>query len=105
MPWSDPQTLPFSFVQISAHVPPMAGVYALMDGEVCIHVGEAWNLKGRLLEVAGAMPRDRTLTLIYESCAEQERFQRKTCLEAELLTSMENPERMPPSQGISFRMV
>ena len=108
MPWRDAQSVPFTRVQISAHVPASSGVYGILDGDDCLHVGESWNLRGRLLDLAGALS-DSTmsLTLVFELCPDEERKHRQQALEAELVRRGNDIDRVdgPPRQGISFRVV
>lgn len=95
MPWLEPTSVAFSRIGIVSRVPSESGVYAISDGNCCIFVGETWNLKARLLELANVLTDSGTLTVTYELCSEEQRTARKQALTSELL---ERPESAPPEQ-------
>lgn len=84
MSWRNPQHLPFTRLDIAAALPSESGVYSVFDGEYCLMVGEAWNLKARLLELANVLSDLDELTIIYELCPETERPDRY----GELMTAL-----------------
>ena len=85
MPWRNAKSLPFTRIDVAAHLPSAAGVYGLMDGDSCIFVGEAWNLKARLLELAAVVSDSSHLKVVFELCDEDERLDRKRILASELV--------------------
>lgn len=103
MPWRDPQSIPLTRIDIVSQVPSESGVYAIFEGEACLSVGEAWNLKARLLETMNVFPDGGDFTVIYELCEENERLGRKDDLARVLIrpkTPVEPQGRQLP--GISF---
>jgi hypothetical protein len=105
MPWRDAISVPFSRIDIVAQIPSESGVYGIIDGSCCIFVGESWNLKARLLELAAALTEVSHLTIKYELCSDDERLERKNMLVAEFLrdgTAADVPVLAVP--GISFSM-
>ena len=103
MPWRDPHTIPLTRIDIVSQVPSESAVYAIVTGDSCLLVGEAWNLRARLLELINILQDAGTFSVIYEICAEEERINRKETLGAELL------RKDPPAEfrnrelpGISF---
>ncbi|HYP14242.1 MAG TPA: hypothetical protein VEQ63_09985 [Bryobacteraceae bacterium] len=94
MPWREPNAVPFTRIGIVSQVPSEAGVYAISDGPSCIFVGESWNLKARLLELANVLTDISHLTIMYELCSEDQLGARKRELTAELL---EKAGTRPPS--------
>jgi hypothetical protein len=103
MPWRDSHVIPLTRIDIVSQVPSESGVYAVMDNDTCLLVGEAWNLKARLLELMNILQDILALQLVYELCCEEERLARKEILASELLRSqpdVELPTRGLP--GISF---
>jgi hypothetical protein len=103
MLWRDPHNAPLTRIEIVAHIPSESGIYAIMDADVCLLVGEAWNLKARLLELMNVIKDAGEFHVIYELCAEEERLARKASLASALLKSepsVEIPGR--ESRGISF---
>jgi len=103
MLWRDPHDLPLTRIEIVAHIPSESGVYAIMDGDVCLFVGEAWNLKARLLELMNIIKEVGEFHVTYELCPEEERLAIKEKLASALLKSappVEMPARELP--GISF---
>jgi len=95
MPWRSATSLPFTHIDIVSRVPSESGVYAILTGGACIFVGESWNLKARLLELASALEVGH-LTIAYELCPDEQRSDRKRALAAELMT--EPSEDAPPPQ-------
>lgn len=105
MPWQEPISILFSRIDIVAHIPSASGVYGIFEGNSCIFVGESWNLKARLLELAAALTDVSHLTITYELCADDERTVRKNGLTAELLGKRERDGLpLPTLPGISFSM-
>jgi hypothetical protein len=104
MPWSDPQTIPLTRIDIVSQVPSASGVYAIYDGELCLLVGEAWNLKARLLELMNILQDIGEFRVVYDLCEEAERVAYKDKLTADLLRTDSQAERRAPElPGISFR--
>ena len=104
MPWRDPQTVPLTRIAVVAGIPSESGVYAIYDGEVCLLVGEAWNLKARLLELMNVLQDVGEFQVTFDLCPEEVRVMRKDELAAELLQAaptIDLPFRAVP--GISFR--
>ena len=85
MPWTKPQVVPFSSTEVSSQVPPSSGVYGLVDADTCLFVGESWNLKARLLELTSSVSKLGNLTVVYELCPDDERWDRKRMLSTELV--------------------
>ena len=103
MPWRDAKSITFTHIDIVAYMPSESGVYAIFDAECCIFVGESWNLKARLLELAAALSDVSHLTVKYELCADQDRIERKNTLMVELVDQQaERPVRLMALPGISF---
>jgi excinuclease UvrABC nuclease subunit len=103
MPWLEPISLPFTHIDIAARVPSESGVYGIVDGHNCVFVGEAWNLKARLLEHAAVLSDVNHLTIIYELSPDDERVARKTVLAAELtINRSEKPVPLPALPGINL---
>ena len=84
MPWREPNTAPFTRIGIVSHVPPDAGVFGIVDGDVCLYVGDSWNLRGRLLELANVVAEPDGLSIVWERCPENECVARRETLEREL---------------------
>lgn len=85
MSWRDSSTVPFSRIGIVSQIPSESGVYAIYDGQCCVFVGEAWNLKARLLELASVLVEFSYLSITFELCPEAYRADRKKELTAALL--------------------
>jgi hypothetical protein len=102
MPWRQPSIVPFTRIGIVCHVPSNSGVFGIFDRDVCLYVGDTWNLRGRLLELANALAEPEGLSIVWENCAEDECAARRCALEQELLTttSDESARRLP---GIQLR--
>ena len=96
MPWRNQQTLPLTRIAVVARIPSEAGVYAIYEGEACLLVGEAWNLKARLLELMNVLQDVGEFQVTFEMCSEEVRVARKEELAAELL-------RSAPSVDLPFR--
>lgn len=92
MPWRQPKSIPFTRIDIVSTVPAHAGVYGIMDANSCVFVGESWNLRARLLELANALSEAHDLSIVYEICGDDERFSRKAAILAELI-----PDNPPPA--------
>lgn len=103
MPWRDPHNVPLTRIDIVAQIPSESGVYAIMDADVCLLVGEAWNLKARLLELMNVIKEVGEFRVIYELCPDEERVTRKETLAATLLRNPPPVEiRGRELPGISF---
>jgi hypothetical protein len=103
MSWRAPQTVPLTRIAVVARVPSESGVYAIYDGEVCLLVGEAWNLKARLLELMNVLQDVADFHVTFDMCAEEVRVARKEELAAELLHSDPAIDaRVRHVPGISF---
>jgi hypothetical protein len=109
MPWRESQEVPFTRIDIVSAIPADPGVYAVMEGENCLLVGETWNLKGKLLELANAINGSEGLTLVFELCDEDSsRVLRRQELTRELIPDLEPPldshDELVPKRlpGISF---
>jgi hypothetical protein len=98
MPWRDPQSIPLTRIDIVSQVPSESGVYAVFDGESCLLVGEAWNLKARLLELMNVLQDVGPLRTVYELCGEEETPVRKETLARALLHN-------PPRVGLQTRQL
>ena len=102
MAWRQPSTIPFTRIAIVSAVPSTPGVFAVADGATWLMVGESWNLKARLLELANVLKSDDELQITWEVCSEEERITRRRDLEEELIQ-----EQAPISEaafpGICFR--
>ncbi len=84
-------------------MPDSEGIYAIFDGDICLLVGESWNLKGRLLELMNILQDIGEFQVNYELCLDEERLARKDHLATELRGSsgtVDLPSRDLP--GISF---
>jgi hypothetical protein len=105
MPWRDARTIPLTRIDIVSQVPSESGVYGILDGAVCLLVGEAWNLKARLLEFMNVLHEVGELSVIYELCREEERAIRKETLAVELIRHSPPPEiRSRELPGITFEI-
>lgn len=85
MPWRDPKTVPLTRIDVVSQIPSESGVYAILDDHVYLLVGEAWNLKARLLELMNVLQDIGEFRVIYELCPEEERVARKEHLGLTLL--------------------
>jgi hypothetical protein len=85
MPWRNEVSLPFTRIEIVSRVPSESGVYGILDGDACVFVGESWNLKARLLELASALSDVGHLRIVYELCEDEQRCDRKVALSVELI--------------------
>jgi hypothetical protein len=85
MPWQDATSVSFTHIDIVSRIPSESGVYGIHDGECCIFIGESWNLKARLLELASALSEVAHLRIVYELCPEEQRSERKAALSAEVI--------------------
>ena len=103
MPWRDPKTIPLTRIDVVSKVPSDSGVYAILDTDFYLLIGEAWNLKARLLQLLNVLQDVGQLTVTYELCPEDERAARKEILGATLLRSAP-PSEMPRQAlpGITF---
>ena len=102
MPWREPNTVPFTRIGIVSHVPPEAGVFGIIDGDVYLYLGDSWNLRGRLLELANLVSASEQLTIIWEQCPEAECMDRRVALTRELAPTPPD-EAMKRFPGIQLR--
>ena len=102
MPWREPNTVPFTRIGIVSQVPPESGVFGITEGEVYLYVGESWNLRARLLELANVVTQPDGLAIVWERCPEADCAGRRSDLEQELTPEAfdEPVERLP---GIHLR--
>ena len=87
MPWNNSVIASFSRIGIVSEVPSSAGVYGIYNGDHCVHLGETWNLKARLLELINNVSSEDDLSVRYEVCAESETAQLCAQLKRELATA------------------
>jgi hypothetical protein len=103
MPWRDPHQVPLTRIDIVSQVPSESGVYGILDSGECLLVGEAWNLKARLLELMNILQDVGDFSVIYELCSEEERMARKEILAASMIRKSPPAElRTRELPGISF---
>jgi hypothetical protein len=103
MPWRDPKTVNLTRIDVVSQIPSDSGVYAILDEDVYLLVGEAWNLKARLLELMNLLQDIGEFRVIYELCSEDERVARKEQIGATFLRTapaVQLPNRELP--GITF---
>jgi hypothetical protein len=98
MAWRNGISLPFTRIEIVSRVPPESGVYGIFEGDSCVFVGESWNLRARLLELASVLAEVGHLGIVYELCADEQRSDRKTALTAELIG--QHPDESVPIPGL-----
>jgi hypothetical protein len=104
VPWREPQIVPFTRLDIAAQVASESGIFAVLEGDRCLMVGSAWNLKARLLEMANVVREGQELTVVIERCSEQESETRRLQLTLELIPEDASAtEAGKPLPGISFR--
>lgn len=101
MPWCEPSTVPFTRIDIVCHVPAAPGVFGILENGVCLYVGDTWNLRGRLLELANLISDQEALTIVWEKCPESQCGGRRLTLENELLSEPELISQRFP--GIQLR--
>jgi hypothetical protein len=105
MPWGEATQLPFSRIAIVSRVPSESGVYAIWDGDSWVFVGDSWNLRARLLELAAVLGEVEHLTIAYEVCPDERRSDRKVALTSELIG--QRGELSPPpvnAPGLLFSL-
>src|SRR3712207_284018 len=103
MPWRDPKSVPLTRIDVVSQVPSDSGVYAILDDKVCLLVGEAWNLKARLLELMNVLQDIGEFSVTYELCPEDERITRKEAIGLALLRTAPPVEiRSRELPGITF---
>jgi hypothetical protein len=105
MPWRQPKHAPFTRIGIVSQIPSDSGVFALLAGDQCLMVAEAWNLKARLLDLIKSVDPEVELTVIYELCPERDGERRRDELAGEIAPEMDvvSPDvRLP---GLSLRPV
>src|SRR5690606_24274144 len=89
-------------IDIVSRVPSESGVYAINQGEVCLLVGEAWNVMARLLELMNVLQDAGDFSVTYELCGERDRRRRKEEISKTLL-SVKAAESLAKSlPGITF---
>ena len=96
MPRRDPQTVPLTRIDVVSRIPSESGVYGIVDNDVYLLIGEAWNLKARLLALMNVLQDVGDFQVIYELCPEDERVARKEQLGVTLL-------RNAPSEALRTR--
>jgi hypothetical protein len=105
MPWRNSNSIPFTRIHIAASVPSESGVYGILDSKCCVFIGDSWNLKARLLDLANVLTDMAGLTIVYELCDDDARSVRKQELTAEFLhPSSEQSLPLPHLPGISFSL-
>lgn len=103
MPWRDSHIVPLTRIDIVSQVPSESAVYAIADKEIYLLVGEAWNLKARLLELMNMLQDIGEFQVTYELCSEEERPARRQILANTLLRNPAPTEiRARELPGISF---
>jgi hypothetical protein len=104
MPWRNPKTVPLTRIDVVSQIPSDSAIYAIMEDETCLLVGETWNLRGRLLELLNVLQDVGEFRVTYELCSEEERLARKAQVSAALVTSVP-PAEMHTRElpGITFR--
>jgi hypothetical protein len=103
MPWRDSKTVKLTRIDVVSQIPSDSGVYAILEADVCLLVGEAWNLKARLLEMMNVLQDVGEFQVVYELCPEAERVARKNQLGAMLIRSTRAEEvRSHELPGITF---
>jgi hypothetical protein len=104
MPWIDARTIPYTRLGVVSQVPSDGGVFAIMDGESCLLVGESWNLKARLLELINVVSGEQELTVTWECCDDHEREPRRLQLSADLIPADDRDSTSNrPLPGIQLR--
>jgi hypothetical protein len=103
VPWENAQSVSFTRLEIVSQIPSASGVFAVMDGESCLLIGESWNLKARLLDLANLLDGQTQLSIRFETCPDEERERRKSAVMSEMQLSSEvhRAERVLP--GLSLR--
>ena len=92
MPWRDARTVPFTRLGVVSQVPSESGVFAIMDGGICLLIGETWNLKARLLELINVLSGEEELTVTWECCDDGEREKRRHQLASEITHKNDEPD-------------
>jgi hypothetical protein len=102
MPWREAHSIPFTRIEIVAHVPSSSGIFAIFDEQqICMLLGASWNLKARLLELANVLT-SQVLSITYEVCPDGECSVRREELHRELrhMSPASVPDKKLP--GITF---
>jgi hypothetical protein len=95
MPWHNATTIDFSRIAIAAYVPADPGVFALRSGDRYLCLGDSWNLKAKLMEVANIVDdRPEPLSVVFETCEENERFQLRESLTSEFIGEVSMPSSL-----------
>jgi len=100
----DCQSVSFTRLEIVSSVPSLPGVFAIMDGELCLLVAESWNLKARLLDLANVLDGQTHLSIRFETCADEDRERRKSVVTAALAPKAAGAaDSDPVLPGLSIR--
>jgi hypothetical protein len=84
MPWHNPRCSELSQLEIAADVPAASGVYAIIEGDDYLFVGDSWNLQSRLMDLAIVLgPELGPVSVIYETCSDADRPTRRHSLNQE----------------------
>ncbi|MEJ7605007.1 MAG: hypothetical protein WKF37_01780 [Bryobacteraceae bacterium] len=101
MVWRNPQFLAFTRLEIVSKVPSASGIFSVMSGDVCIHIGETWNLKAHLLQLANVASSSE-YRIVFELCPESERDLRRIELASGLAVAEPRIDSPCPRGGLSF---
>jgi len=102
MAWHSRRTVAFTRIAIVSEVPPSSGVFAVRDGTSYLLVGESWNLRARLLDLANALEGPTELHIDFELCPEDQRETRKNSLSLEYLADSD-PAVVSALPGLHLR--
>jgi hypothetical protein len=103
LPWENAQSVAFTRLEIVSRVPSEPGVFGIMDGGECLLVGESWNLKARLLDLVNVLDGQTQLSILFETCPDEERERRKEVLTRELRGSPTDAASDSVLPGLSLR--
>lgn len=102
MLWENSQSVSFTRLDIVSRVPSAPGVFAVMDGDLCLLVSESWNLKARLLDLVNVLDGHTNLSIRFELCPDEERERRKSAVIAALGQTAAGDPVLP---GLSVREI
>ena len=86
MPWRNPQSAELTHHEIAHAVPSASGVYGIIEGERYLFVGDSWNLRSRLMDLATVLaPELGPVSVIFETCSDAERPLRRSVLNQEFV--------------------
>jgi hypothetical protein len=102
MPWHDPQSVAFTRLEIAGRVPSASAVFGVLEGESCRYVGNTWNLKARLLELANLLPFHDNLRIVFELCPDAELAARSAELSAEFTSDLTNRDPAAGRTGVGI---